>query len=195
MQEVKPMSFPRMMLLVKQGDQEAATRLVKQFEPKIHMAIRRLLMAKHLRREIDAHDISQVVLATFFVRNLAMRFKLKSPDQLARLLVRMAKNKVRDEARKLCAGCRDHRRIEPGQADYLLDALMQRNANPSKIVAIRELVSEVFLRLNDDERDLAVKRSQGVNWLAIANEHGESPEALRKKLARAVERVRYQLDI
>lgn len=189
------MTFPRMMRLVKKGDQEAAARLVKQFEPKIHTAIRRLLMAKHLRRELDAHDISQVVLATFFVRNLAMRFKLKNPDQLARLLVRMAKNKVRDEVRKLRADCRDHRRLEPGHVDYVLNALMQRNANPSKIVAIRELVSEVWLRLDKEERDLAEKRSQGVCWLVIASEHGESPEALRKKLARAVERVRYQLDI
>ena len=80
------------------------------------------------------------MLATFFVCNLAVRCKLKNPDQLARLLVRMAKNKVRDEVRKLRAGRRDHRRIEPGQVEYVLDALMQRNSNPSKIVAIRELV-------------------------------------------------------
>jgi RNA polymerase sigma factor (sigma-70 family) len=195
LQESIPMPFPRMMLLIKQGNQEAAARLVKQFEPKIHSAIRRLLLSHHLRREFDAHDISQIVLATFFVRNMALRFTLKNPDQLARLLVRMAKNKVRDEVRKLRAGRRDHRRIEPGHSEYVLDALMQRNSNPSKIVAIRELVSEVWLRLDDDERVLAEKRSQGVNWLAIANEHGESPEALRKKLARAVERVRFQLDI
>jgi RNA polymerase sigma factor (sigma-70 family) len=189
------MTFPRMMRLVQQGDQEAAARLVKQFEPKIHTAIRRLLMFNHLRREFDAQDISQIVLATFFARKLAMTCNLKNSDALARLLVRMAKNKIRDEVRKMRAGRRDHRRLEPGQAEYVLEALAQRNANPSKIVAIRELVREVLERLSDDERMLAEKRSQGVNWVAIANEHGESPEALRKKLARAVERVRYQLDL
>jgi DNA-directed RNA polymerase specialized sigma24 family protein len=135
LQEATPMNFPRMMVLVKQGNQEAAARLVRQFEPKIHSAIRRLLLSHHLRREFDAHDISQIVLATFFVRNLAFRFTLKNPDQLARLLVRMAKNKVRDEIRKLRAGRRDHRRIEPGHVDHKIDALMQRNSNPSRIVA------------------------------------------------------------
>ena len=40
-----------------------------------------------VRREFDAHDISQAVLATFFVRKLADRCNLKHPDELARLLV------------------------------------------------------------------------------------------------------------
>jgi DNA-directed RNA polymerase specialized sigma24 family protein len=189
------MTFPQMMRLVRQGNQEAAARLVKQFEPKIHIAIRRLLQCHRLRREFDAHDISQVVLSNFFVRNLAVRCKLKRPDELERLLVRMAKNKVRDEVRKMRAGRRDHRRLEPGHAEYVLNTLMQRNANPVKIVAGRELMNEFLLRLNADERALAEKRSQGIDWVAIASEHGESAEALRKKLARAVERVRYQLDL
>jgi DNA-directed RNA polymerase specialized sigma24 family protein len=184
-----------MMRLVKQGNQEAAARLVEQFEPKIHVAIRRLLLCRRLRREFDAHDISQAVLAAFFVRKLAARCDLKHPDELARLLIRMAKNKVRDEVRKLRAGRRDHRRLEPGQAECVLNALMQRNANPSSIVAVRDLLREIFLRFDDDERALAEKRTEGVDWVAIANEHGDSAEALRKKLARAVERVRLQLDL
>ena len=83
---------------------------------------------------------------------------------------------------------RDHRRLESGHAECALNAVMQRNANPSKIVAVRDLLREIFLRFDDSERELAERRSEGVDWHAIALEQGESAEALRKKLARAVER-------
>ena len=191
---IDSMTFPRMMRLVRQGNQNASARLVELFEPKIHDAIRRSLLDHRLRRECDAHDISQVVLANFFVRKLASRCELKDPDELTRLLVRMAKNKVRDEMRKMRADRRDHRRLESGHAEGVLNSIVQRDANPSKIVAVRELMQEIFLRLNDAERILVEKRMLGLDWSAIAEENGESAEALRKKFARAVGRLRQQLD-
>ena len=190
----KPLTFRAMMRLVRQGNPEAVAELVQRFEPKIHQAIRRPLSYFSLSREFDPHDISQVVLAKFFLQNLASRCELNDSDQLARLLVRMAKNKIRDELRKLRAR-RGKRHLEPAEADGVLNNLTNGDSTPSTIVSGRELIREIHLRLSDDERKIARQRSLGLDWLAIAVHDGRSADALRKKLARAFERVKRELDL
>jgi len=180
------------MSLVGQGDPSAAAEVVQRFEPKIHQAIRKPLRYSLLRRELDPHDISQVVLAKFFVGNLAVRCEIVHPEQLTRLLVRMARNKIRDELRKLRARHRAGRRIEHTN---LADAVVSNDFSPIKIVANQELLQVIYMRLDDDTRQLAEERYMGTKWSAIARTEGKSSEAIRKKLARAMERVRVELDL
>jgi hypothetical protein len=68
-------------------------------------------------------------------------------------------------------------------------------ASPSRQVAGQELLVEVRKRLSAEERELADLRSQGQEWAEIARERGESPEALRKRLARALGRVAKELGL
>jgi RNA polymerase sigma factor (sigma-70 family) len=189
----RAMSFRKMMHLVRRGNPEAVAELVVRFEPKIHDAIRKPLVYFSLSREFDPHDISQVVLAKFFLMKLASRCQLDDPDQLARLLVRMARNKVRDVLRKARARRRG-RALEHADADEVVNQATNGEATPGAIVASREMLQEIHLRLSDDERALAKQRLLGLNWLAIAAHDGRSPEALRKKLSRAFERVKKELD-
>jgi DNA-directed RNA polymerase specialized sigma24 family protein len=190
----EPMSFTEMMSLLRQGNQEAATRLVRLVEPKIQQAVRKLLVS--LSSQFDPQDISQVVLAKFFFRGLAWRCDMDHPEQLVRLLVRIAKNKVRDELRKVRARQRVCRRMQDvDAAGDMLNAAATREASPSKIVAGQELVEEIYVRLSAEESHLARQRSQGMDWPAIALHAGRTPESLRKKLARAIHRVRRELDL
>jgi hypothetical protein len=62
-------------------------------------------------------------------------------------------------------------------------------------VAGAELLQEFRRRLSTDERQLAEKRAAGLGWSEIAAERGESPEALRKQLARAIDRVSQELGL
>jgi DNA-directed RNA polymerase specialized sigma24 family protein len=190
----KPLTFHAMMQLVRQGHPEAVAELVKRFEPKIHQAIRRPLSYFSLGREFDPHDISQVVLAKFFLQNLASRCELNESEQLVRLLVRMAKNKIRDELRKRRAQ-RRKRPLDGVENEGVLHALPSGESTPSTIVAGRELMREIHQRLSEDERNLAHQRCLGLDWLAIAIHDGRSAEALRKKLARAFERVKRELEL
>ncbi len=48
-------------------------------------------------------------------------------------------------------------------------------------------------RLSPEEFELLELRGQGREWAAIAAERGGSAEALRKKLARAIDRVAQEL--
>jgi DNA-directed RNA polymerase specialized sigma24 family protein len=176
------------------GDQEAAAELVRQYEAEIRRAVRVRLTDPRLRRVLDSLDICQSVLANFFVRVAAGQLQIEEPAQLLRLLIAMARNKVLDKARRQQADRRDQRRVEAGAA-VALDRLADAAPGPSRIVAGQDLLRQVRERLSDEERDLAEQRAAGRDWATIAAERSASPEALRKKLARALDRVARQLGL
>ncbi len=186
--------FRSLLQRVRQGDQAAATDLVRQFEPEIRRAVRIRLTDPRLRRVLDSMDICQSVLANFFRRVTAGEFTLEHPQQLLRLLVSMARNKVLDQARRQQAGRRDQRRIETGLAPALED-LLDDAPGPSRIVAGQDLLEQVRRLLSDEERELAEQRALGRDWNEIGAALGAHPDTLRKKLGRALMRVRAQLHL
>jgi RNA polymerase sigma-70 factor (ECF subfamily) len=62
-------------------------------------------------------------------------------------------------------------------------------------VATRELLDEIARRLAPAERQLADRRRRGRDWASIAAELGGTPQALRKKLARALTRIGQELGL
>jgi DNA-directed RNA polymerase specialized sigma24 family protein len=180
---------------VRAGEQEASTDLVRRFEPEIHKSIRLFLVNFRLHRILDIDDISQAVFATFFARAAAGEFVVSDAEQLLKLLLTMARNKVRDEARKSQAQRRDRRRIQEKITEDCLEVIAGDEPTPSKVVAGHELLAEFYRRLTAEERWLAEQRCQGKDWAAIADELGASVDCLRKKLARACSRVGRQLGL
>jgi RNA polymerase sigma-70 factor (ECF subfamily) len=178
-------SFEELIRRVRAGDQEAAAEVVQRYEPVIRRAVRFRLTDAHLARVLDSMDICQSVLASFFVRAASGQYELTDPKQLLNLLVGMARNKLAFQARRERAQCRDGHRAQAAAADQFI----ADEASPSRQVAAAELLREVQRRLSPEERQLAELRNQGLEWGQIAEQLGGSPEALRKKLARAVDRV------
>src|ERR1043165_4569881 len=185
--------FRNLLERVRQGDDDSATELVRQFEPELRRVIRVRLTDPRLRRVFDSGDVCQSVLANFFVRVALGEFELNRPEQLFDLLMVMARNKLRDQARRHQAQRRDQRRIEA--VDPILDALPGANDDPGRIVAARDLLSEVRRQLSDEERVLAEHRAQGLQWPEIAERLGGRPDALRKKLTRALDRIADRLGL
>jgi RNA polymerase sigma-70 factor (ECF subfamily) len=172
---------------VRAGEESAAAELVRQYEPEIRRVIRLRLTDPRLRRVFDSMDICQSVMANFFVRAAGGQFDLDRPEQLLKLLVTMARNKVRDNARRQQAIRRDQRRIHG--TDLPLESVPSSSGTPSRILAGRELLEEVRRQMTNEERFLADRRAEGLEWAQIAAETGRSPEALRKQLARGLDRV------
>jgi RNA polymerase sigma-70 factor (ECF subfamily) len=178
---------------IRSGDAEAAEELVRRYEPAIRLEIRIRLRDPRLRRTFDSMDICQSVLASFFVRAAAGQYELDQPQDLVRLLVAMARNKLAFQTRKERAKRRDNRRLESAPLEQLERA--RSAASPSKEVAARELVASFRQLLSDEERELADRRARGEAWQAIASAMGGTPEARRKQLERAVDRVSLQLGL
>jgi RNA polymerase sigma-70 factor (ECF subfamily) len=147
----------------------------------------------HLRRLCDSLDICQVVLGKFFVTAALGQFDLDSPDDLVKLLSTMARNEVLKEQRRQQAARRDQRRDAAGQATE--EKVRAPGATPSQEAAAAELFQEVQRRLTAEERQLAAWRQEGRDWSAIAADLGAQPEALRKKLSRAISRVMQELGL
>jgi RNA polymerase sigma-70 factor (ECF subfamily) len=186
-------AFQDLIRRVRAGDEAAATELVRRYEPAIRRAVRIRLADSRLARAFDSMDVCQSVLASFFVRAALGQYELDAPEQLLRLLATMARHKLADQVDRERAACRDSRRVEEGSADTR--EVPSAASSPSRQVAARELLEEVHRRLSSEERQLVELRNQGLDWAAIAARLGGSAEALRKRLARATERVAKELGL
>src|SRR4051794_3415460 len=93
-------SFRDLIRGVRGRDEQAAAELVRRYEPAIRAAVRVRLSDPGLRRLLDSVDVCQSVLANFFVRAAAGQFDLDRSEQLLKLLVTMARNRLTSEAVK-----------------------------------------------------------------------------------------------
>jgi RNA polymerase sigma-70 factor (ECF subfamily) len=178
-------SFADLVRRIRARDEAAATELVRRYEPAIRRSVR-LRLDPRLRRTCDSMDICQAVLGSFFARAASDQYDLETPEHLLKLLATMARHKLSKTRRHQQQARRDHRR-ETGRA--LEHELKAPGPSPSQHLGAKELLAEIRLRLSAKEQQMMELRHQGRDWAAIAAELGGSPEALRKKLARAIARV------
>ena len=183
-------SFDELIRRVGGGDEEAAARLVQEFEPVIRRVVRARLRGGRARSEFDSLDICQSVLATFFVRAAAGQYDLKEPDDLIKLLLTMTRNKVAEKMRRQHRLRRDSRRTVGGVEE--LD-LASPDPTPSSVVAGKELLEQARQRLSEEERQLVELRGQGLSWEEVAASLGGTAGARRNQLARALDRVAREL--
>src|SRR5271169_62493 len=152
-------SFDELIRRVGNGDEQAAGRLVRDFEPVIRRVLRARLRSARAQHEFDSMDICQSVFAIFFVRVAAGQYDLKEPDDLIKLLLTMTRNKVAEKMRQQHRLRRDSRRTVGGVEEL---ALAGRDPTPSSVVAGKELLEQARQRLSEEERRLVELRGQGL---------------------------------
>jgi RNA polymerase sigma-70 factor (ECF subfamily) len=184
-------TFAEFLWKVRAGDETAAAELVRRYEPALRLEIRLRLTDPKLRRLLDPADLCQSVLKSFFIRAVTGQFDLDSPEKLLALLRTMARNKVAHQARRQQALRRDMRRdVSLGESEPA-----GHDPSPSRLAIGRELLDAFQSRLSAEERRMADLRSAGREWAEIARELGGTPQARRKQLTRAVERVAQELGL
>lgn len=189
---VKDEQFMELIERVRAGESDAAEDLIRLYEPEVRRFIRFRLASASLLRVFDSLDIWQSVLARFFVHLDGGQFDLQEPVQLRKLLMTMARNKVYDQIRGQRAGRRDVRRAT-GLTNQMLDTLAENRETPSQIVAREEILAAVHDGLSAEENYLFNERAGGRSWDALAGELQSQPDALRKRLVRAIDRVSAKL--
>jgi RNA polymerase sigma factor (sigma-70 family) len=182
-----------LIMRVRQGDQHAAAELVRDYEALVRRAVRIQLRDPRLRSVLDTGEVCQSVMASFFARLALGQYELSEPRQLAALLMTMARNKVATRARRAEVIRRDRQGQEV--LPHVLNGLTDPAPDPSRVIAARDLLEQIRLRLEADERILSDRRAEGRSWAEIATELGGTPDALRKKLARALDRVACKLGL
>ena len=185
-------TFPDFSRRIRAGDDQAARELVERYEPVIRCEVRLRLRDPRLYNRFDWTDICQSVMASFFARVAVGQYELNRPEQLVRLLAGMARNKLAAAARRHYRQRRNIGRTTGEPA--ALAAVTSDEPTPSRVIAGRELFAEVSRRLTEEERLLVELRANGYEWAEVAARLGGTPEARRKQLARAVNRVEQQLE-
>jgi RNA polymerase sigma-70 factor (ECF subfamily) len=175
---------------MRRGDHAAAAELVRRYEPAIRRAVRLQMRDPRLRRVLDSVDVCQSVMASFFARAASGQYDLADPRQLSRLLLVMARNKLAAQAR--------HPRVkrrEPTPPAGVLRELVAPGPSASHLVDWLDLFEAVRGHLSEEELYLADRRAEGQEWAQIAAGLGIHPDAVRKKLARALQRVGRELGL
>lgn len=179
-------SFRDLIDRVRAGDAQAETELVRRYEPIIQMVIRRRLTDSHLRRILDSLDICQSVFLNFFPRAALGQYDIDTEEQLLKLLVTMALNRLRYYCRMYPA------------PDTLWSAGMEPvdpHPSPSAVVILQELVQSVRGRLSEADRQIMDLRTAGYSWAESAAQVGGSADALRMRYGRAIAGVLSELGL
>jgi RNA polymerase sigma-70 factor (ECF subfamily) len=187
-------SFADFLRRIRRGDEQAAVDLVRRYEPLIRREVRLGISDSRLNRAFDSVDVCQSVLASFFVRAATGQYDLESPEELVKLLMTMARNKLASLARREHRLRRDARRVAATQPE-VLDQVVDSGVSPSEIVLRRELVDRMRAELTDDERQIADLRVEGMDWEEVAERLGGSAQARRMQLARGIERAAEHLGL
>jgi len=186
--------FRHLMSRVEARDQAACAEFVELFQTEIYRTVRLPLIGMGLQSLIDPMDICQAVFAGFFSRVVGSDYDLCDPMQVKHLLLTMARNKVRDESRRYMAQRRNRSLLVHASEDCL-QAVPDEQSTPSSLVGRSELVEKIRGQLSPEERAVVEQRALGQDWAALAKERGCTPEALRKKMDRAIERVSRSLGL
>ena len=179
-----------------QGDAAAAEQIVREHEPEIRRIVRSRLRDPRLRRIIDSTDICQSVFGRFFIQASLGRFKLDSQKDLVKLLTRMATNKIIDKHRTEDSQRRlSRQRAENQDGSQEFGEPVQKQVAPESNLVYEELLRTASSNLSDNEKLISELRNRGLSWLEVSRELGESPQALRKRLERACNRIAKDIGI
>ena len=170
---------------VRAGDEEAASAFVGRFGPELARTVRVRFAEPLLQSSVDTADICQSVLMDFFVRVRLGQYEFAAPQDLVRLLATMARHKLLNRARRA-------KRVHTvGGSDGFdpLATAAYAGESPSAVATAAELLEKAAGLLDADELKLAALRRAGKDWAEVAAVTGDTPEAARKRLARAADRV------
>jgi RNA polymerase sigma-70 factor (ECF subfamily) len=185
--------FPELLRRVRGGDQQAAAELVRHYEASVRRVARIQMRDPRLRRCLDSMDICQSVFSSFFQRVYLGQYELKTPEDLCKLLATMARNKVIAQVRRPHVNRRQE--CQPRGEEETGTEPAAPDASPARQAEARDLLDAVRGRLTEEECWLAEQRAQGRPWAEVAAELNGSPEALRKKHDRALQRVAQELGL
>jgi RNA polymerase sigma-70 factor (ECF subfamily) len=178
-------TFQELLDRVRAGDQEAMTVLVRKYEPAVRRTVRVRLLDARLRRILDSSDVCQSVMKSLLNPAALQRYKLDTPDDLLKLLARMARNKLIRRVRKENAKKRTPGTPPPPTPPP---------PSPSSVVIARELFEKARGHLTAEEWTIWELQEQGLTLDEIAKQVGGTGESVRKKLERALKRVRRVID-
>jgi RNA polymerase sigma factor (sigma-70 family) len=179
---------------VRGRDPECAITFVRMYRPGLVRYAGAILRRTGAASSLDPEDICQSVLLTFLGWLDRGGQPPHDPEKVGQLLRKSARNRITDDLRQLRAARRGGHAAVSTNTDDLLDSIAADCGTPSANVSRDEMTELLQAQLTPEEYELLERRRGGTGWVELAEEIGSSPEALRKRVNRAVTRVLRRLD-
>lgn len=161
------------------GEADAATALYVRYAKRLQL-LARAQAGKDLAIRIDPEDVVQSVFRTFFRRVAAGHYAIPDGEELWKLLLVIALNKVRELGVYHRAAKRDVGNTAPLVA--ALEQLMgQRTAHDESFAVLRMTVDDILRDLSDVQKRMILLRIEGHGVDHIAQ--------VTERAKRSVERV------
>lgn len=181
--------FRQLMDRVRQRDPAAIRELLESFSPYVVGEVRRSLTTE-TRRDFDSSDFAQIVWGSVLT-DLQQIEKIDAPQRLAKLLIKIARNKVIDQyrrrhlTRKRDAGPLvplDGGGLEPQLADEL-----RGGATPSEHAIAAELWDRLLAKTPEHYRPILQMRRDGLDCVEIAQRLKIHERTVRRLLEKLLE--------
>lgn len=169
------------------GQPEAADQIVSRYEARLLPLIRKQISQK-LQGRIDAEDITQSAMGSFFLRAADDRFVLERSGDLWRLLAAISLNKLRRKVAWHSAAKRSIQREELAIAQSPEAAASHEDAT-----AVLEIADDLFQDLPMDAQTVLRLSLSGDAPEEIASAMGKSPRTIRRWLQTLRETIKREL--
>jgi|GEM_PF-3247230 len=182
-------SFSQLWCRVQAGDQKAAAQIVERLRPGVLKLARRLLCVFGLKRLYDAEDACQWVLGNFLSPALHDAIPVTGYSGAEKYIYVMTRNHVLDLVRHHQPE-REFRKEHPVSEPSVLASVPGSGADPGEAAYRLEILEHIHEGVPEDDWRLLLSRFMGRSWQELAADHNMTPDAVRMRFTRLVERVR-----
>jgi RNA polymerase sigma-70 factor (ECF subfamily) len=164
----------------REGQADAPTQLYLRYAQRLRALAEKQTSAE-LARRVDPEDIVQSVFRTFFRRLTVGHYDVPEGEELWKLLLVIALNKVRATGSHHRAARRDVRRTTGGESG---DAALGQAAGEDEtaLATLRLVVDEVLEALPESHRKIVEQRIEGREVEEIAAAAGRSKRTVERVL-------------
>jgi RNA polymerase sigma-70 factor (ECF subfamily) len=185
-----PVSDRSLLRRLQLGNQDAATQLYLRYAHRLR-ALARAKSSPELARRVDAEEIVQSVFGSFFRRARSGDYDVPVGDELWKLFLVIALNKIRAKGAFHRAAKRDVRATAGG--DYLDDAKTPEDHDSAALGFLQLTVEEALQRLPVQQRQMVTLRIEGYEVAEIAQRTQRSKRTVERLLQEARKKLAYLL--
>jgi RNA polymerase sigma-70 factor (ECF subfamily) len=180
--DVEPGSIRDLLARIREGDDDAAHELLRRYEPRVRLVVRRQL-PRLLRSRFDSIDFLQSVWGSFFQKIRSGPNDLHEEKNLVAFLAWAARNKVIDQYRRAATQRHNiHReaalRVDGGPGGEIAG----RDETPSQVAQARETFGRLRELLPENRRVILELKAAGFSSREIGERIGVSERTIQRVL-------------
>jgi RNA polymerase sigma factor (sigma-70 family) len=164
---------------IRDGDEDAARELLRRYEAKVRLVVRRQL-PRLLRSRFDSQDFVQSIWGSFIRRIKSGPTELEGTNNLIGFLARAARNKVIDEYRRASSRKQDMRREESMYEGAEPREVAGHADTPIEVAEASEALSRLRDLVPEDRRTVLDLKAQGLSTVEIAARLGLGERTVRR---------------